>query len=334
MSDTHRSLARRWLRPLVACAATLGTLLVLELGARVYANATNQARGMTFDAELGWRPLPHVTKIGGVWGVKRPAQSNAHGWRDAERTFEKPAGTTRVVAIGDSYTFGVAVDDGERFTDLLQDREHHLEVVNLGVAGYGTDQQLRVLELEAARYQPDIVLLTLSVKNDLDDIGFERIYSWPKPTYTIVNGELVLRKARRSWDILLRSRSDLVESLVQKFWSLTRPPADVRAPDQVPAAELFEQLIRQMAGWTSGRSIRLVAVLAYAPATRDPEADTKAAVMTRVLAGAGVPVLDTRDLLRRQSANPDTTYYAAGESHWNADGHQIVAQGIRALVSR
>jgi len=161
--------------------STALVLLALEGGARLYGNVTNQGRGMTFDAELGWRPLPNVRKVGEVWGVSRPAVTNSRGWRDIEHPYEKAAGIRRAVAIGDSFTFGTNVDDGERFTDVLPRRIDHLEVVNLGVAGYGTDQELRVLEIEAFRYQPDVVIFTICVFNDLDDISYDRLYSWPKP---------------------------------------------------------------------------------------------------------------------------------------------------------
>ena len=74
---------------LLAALSTVLTLLALEAGARLYGRLTHQGRGMTFDAELGWRPRPQVSKIGGVWGVKRPARTNARGWRDQR---PRPAG--------------------------------------------------------------------------------------------------------------------------------------------------------------------------------------------------------------------------------------------------
>jgi hypothetical protein len=68
------------------------------------------------------------------------------------------------------------------------------EVINLGDAEYGTDQELRLLETEAFRYQPDVVLLTVCVFNDLEDIGYKRLYSQPKPHYSLEGGSLRLWK--------------------------------------------------------------------------------------------------------------------------------------------
>ena len=42
--------------------------------------------------------------------------------------------------------------------------------MNLGVAGYGIEQELRLLEVEAFRYEPELVLLTVFLGNDPEDI--------------------------------------------------------------------------------------------------------------------------------------------------------------------
>lgn len=319
-------------RLLLAATAIFVTLLTVEAGARIYALATSKVRGMTYDAELGWRPLPHVSKQGGVWGATRPASTNSRGWRDREHAFAKPAGVRRVVAIGDSFTFGTEVNDGERFTDLLQQPESGQEVVNLGVAGYGPDQELRVLETEAFRYEPDVILLTSCVKNDLEDLTYERLYSWPKPTYVLAGDALQLRKPRRTWDIALRTHSYLVETLFQKFWNEDLRPVTVSANGGGSIARLFDTIVGKMAATARERHASLVAVLAYVPDAGDPAADRTAAVMKNAFDLAGVPWLDTRDLLRQRSATPDQSFYATGGTHWNAAGHVIVAEGVRELI--
>ncbi len=320
-------------RLLLAATAVFVTLLTVEVGARIYAFATNKVRGMTYDAELGWRPLPHISKQGGVWGATRPASTNSQGWRDREHPFAKPAGVRRVVAIGDSFTFGTEVNDGERFTDLLQQPEHGLDVVNLGVAGYGPDQELRVLETEAFRYEPDVILLTSCVKNDLEDLAYERLYSWPKPTYVLADGVLQLRRPRRTWDIALRTHSYVVETLFQKFWNEDLRPVTVSGSSSGSIDPLFNTIVGRMAAAAHEHHASLVAVLAYVPDAGDPAADRTAAVMKKAFDVAGVPWLDTRDLLRRRSATPDQSFYAPGGTHWNAAGHVIVAEAIRELIT-
>jgi hypothetical protein len=91
---------------------------------------------MRFDAELGWRPLPNVKKVGDAWDVSRPAVTNSHGWRDGEHPYDKPPGFRRAVAIGDSFTFGMDVYDGEGFTDVLSHRVDPLECIGQQFFGH------------------------------------------------------------------------------------------------------------------------------------------------------------------------------------------------------
>ena len=68
--------------------------------------------------------------------------------------------------LGDSITFGTRVRDFETFSYLLEHRSARYEVVNLAVEGYGTDQELLLLEDEGLRYHPDVVVLNVCVAND------------------------------------------------------------------------------------------------------------------------------------------------------------------------
>lgn len=309
------------------------SLLALEGAARLYAARTYQGRGMTFDAELGWRPLPNVKKIGTVWGMTRPATTNAQGWRDREHNYERAAGIRRVVAIGDSFTFGVEVDDGERFTDLLPQRIERLEVVNLGVAGYGTGQELRLLETEGVRYRPDVVILTICVNNDFDDIAHERIYSWPKPSYSLDGGELQLRKPSISTDIRLRESSYLFEFLYQRVLTAYDKPRLSAGFEDGDAGPLFDALLRRFEAVTRDHGARLVAVLAYGP-ERLGDVTEVSRHITEVLERDGIPTLDTRRLLATRSPDPNHLLYSEGGVHWNAEGHAIIAEGVQQLLTR
>jgi lysophospholipase L1-like esterase len=77
------------------------------------------------------------------------------------------------VVIGDSVTFGSGVALGERFSDrlevLLGERlGREVEVLNFGVGGYDTLQEVATLEDVGLRFQPDLVIVGYCV-NDLGD---------------------------------------------------------------------------------------------------------------------------------------------------------------------
>ncbi|MEO2237041.1 MAG: hypothetical protein ABGW95_02200, partial [Candidatus Poseidoniia archaeon] len=79
---------RRWLR---LALLLLCVPLLAEGALRAFAGLSDRERGMTWDADLGWRMLPSVEKHGPFWGVDEPARTNSHGWRDAEHERRKPA---------------------------------------------------------------------------------------------------------------------------------------------------------------------------------------------------------------------------------------------------
>jgi hypothetical protein len=86
--------------------------------------------------------------------------------------------------LGDSIAFGTRVRDFETFSYLLEHRSARYEVANLAVEGYGTDQELLLLEEEGLRYHPDVVVLNVCVANDPSDNFLPGRLPWPKPYFT------------------------------------------------------------------------------------------------------------------------------------------------------
>lgn len=103
------------------------------------------------------------------------ASTNAIGMR--ERPFElvKPAGTVRIVLLGDSYVFGLNIADADRLGAVL---ERHLgerapgrrfECLHFAVNSWNIRAECAFVRRQIDRLQPDLVL-QISVPNDLDDV--------------------------------------------------------------------------------------------------------------------------------------------------------------------
>ena len=97
-------------------------------------------------------------------------QINSRGLRDTEVPLARIPGTTRVVAIGDSFTFGIGVADGKRFLDLAEREASNLEIVNLGIPGHGLDQAFLLMIQKGLAYSPDGVLLFI---NKMDTVRYQ-----------------------------------------------------------------------------------------------------------------------------------------------------------------
>jgi hypothetical protein len=115
-----------------------------------------------YDRELGWFPIPgsdakytHDRTVS--------LHHNSRGFRDHEHgPKEKP----RIVFLGDSFVWGYDAEEEERFTEQLQKLIPHWEVINLGVSGYGTDQEFLLLQKQFDYYKPEIVALIYCLDND------------------------------------------------------------------------------------------------------------------------------------------------------------------------
>ena len=100
-------------------------------------------------------------------------KTNKQGFRNREEIpYQKRKGEIRVLVLGDSHTFGYEVNQDETYAAVAQKilREKGLDatVINAGLSGTGTAEQLVFFEQEGYRYQPDYVVLGF-FSNDFDD---------------------------------------------------------------------------------------------------------------------------------------------------------------------
>lgn len=111
---------------------------------------------------VGYEIIPSVSE-----------QVNSLGMRGAERPEHKPEGGYRVLVIGDSVAYGVGVSMNDTFAAKLEEKlraavpGRTIDVLNAGVSGYNTVQQLAVLDSRLARHQPDAIVLSYC-PNDID----------------------------------------------------------------------------------------------------------------------------------------------------------------------
>ncbi|MEM7145837.1 MAG: SGNH/GDSL hydrolase family protein [Verrucomicrobiota bacterium] len=128
---------------------------------------------------------------------------NSDGIRSNRRYEEaKPSGTFRILVFGDSFAAGQYVNNEKRFSELLERRIPNLEVINFGLEGTGTDQQLLIYEEIRNTYEHDLVILLPFLQNIRRNMvesreGFDPESSAPilipKPRFKLINNELRLQ---------------------------------------------------------------------------------------------------------------------------------------------
>jgi hypothetical protein len=125
---------------------------------------------------------------------------NGDGLRDREHSKAKPPDMVRIAVLGDSFAEAVQVPADRTFWAVL---EHELnacrvfapkraEVINFGVSGYGTAQELLTLRHRAWDYSPDMVLLAFFPGNDVRNNSKALEPEKLRPFFMIKDGQLVL----------------------------------------------------------------------------------------------------------------------------------------------
>lgn len=126
------------------------------------------------DADLGY-----VLRPGAADWYRYEGRSyiviNRHGMRDIDHAIEKPADTVRIAVLGDSYAEAMQIPLEKAFWSRLRARlarfpafsGKKVEVLNFGVAGYGTCQEYILLMKRVWKFNPDAVLLAITTGNDI-----------------------------------------------------------------------------------------------------------------------------------------------------------------------
>lgn len=151
-----------------AAAAMLVSLGLCEVAARVmYPTPPEPMREPQImyqaDPNVGFLHVPNQTG----YQDDGLATINAMGLRGALPAVPKPAGSVRVLAVGDSTTFGWGVNDDGTYVVQLEQRLKRefpglpLDVVNGGVGAYDLKHAARLLRHLAPKLEPDVVLVGL-----------------------------------------------------------------------------------------------------------------------------------------------------------------------------
>jgi lysophospholipase L1-like esterase len=173
-----------------------------EIAARVYAHVGGQVAHELAErdpeevlyephGEFGYRQKPnHFQQFGN--GTR--SNWNAMGYRGPLVAREKPAGTFRVVLLGESTTEGFGVEDDQTIDAHMRDLLHarypgiRVEVVNLALGGYDSYQIFQRMKSDGVGFSPDVVIVNSGI-NDVRNAQFSDLHN-PDPRTLIWEGNM------------------------------------------------------------------------------------------------------------------------------------------------
>jgi hypothetical protein len=330
--------SRRGLDIALLVASLLVSLIFGEAILRVFGRGplrVNPVPGSFWrhDRLLGWSNSPGADGVFDHPRFRINVHINSKGLRDREYAYERSPGTRRILVIGDSFVWGYGVEQHETFPKVLEALLPRVDVINAGVAGYGTDQELLWLRSEGVRYRPDLVILVMC-GNDDDENNSDLVYNvYHKPRFRQADhGEPLLTGV----PVPLPSRA-----LRLKHWILTHSALAFQLKSTIIDPLRYQRHQREAVP-AKGLGLTLALVDGIARVVRDIDARLVVVTTVRYAPSAefpydelvdgvrrqGIPVLDTE----RSPGYRADTMLIPGDAHWNPAGHRFVAQQLRTMI--
>jgi hypothetical protein len=268
-----------------------------------------------------------VNEMPGVW--RFVYHTNEYGYRVSMPEISSRYDRPNIVVLGDSFTFGIGVNDGEEYPAVLAKLlGGEASVVNLGMGSFGLTHQIRTFYEFGLLFEPALVVLQFSA-NDPDDNFYEMITTVEDGRFRFhrdrsMGGGMSRVKDWLSGSVLQRSSAyNFLRNYAYTFWY--RNVVEHESAGGTQRKEAFHnQLLTAFAEDLRRRGIPLILFDVPGHLAHWPEIRTAA----EALNGKGL----LRYLLTDQWFD-GVTDYGTPEGHpWGAKGHRIVAEHLVARL--
>jgi len=351
---------------MLAVVAVIVALGAVEIGLRLLAPQPLGVWHQDRDGlALHWPGLvTYLPQLGQVVSI------NSVGLRDREHAVPKPAGAYRILLLGDSFMEALQLPFDASFPRILEAElgrrtNRPVEVVNASVSGWGTDDELRYLETYGARWEPDLVLVAMTLHNDVNDNLRERFHrndsgtlahGWQRRLSALEFGLIevkgFLASRSHAYQLFLRARrsSERKAEAAQLNTHVEDLLGPTPSPRLAKGIELTRLLLARMRLVAAQQQAQVVVVLlplavqvpgrarpglvqnvgTTAPGDMDRPQQRVGGIARR----AGVEVIDLLPPFRAWAAAGGPDLYLEHDGHWNASGHGVAARVVASELDR
>jgi hypothetical protein len=314
---------------------------------------SERERLFAYDATKGWFHTPGARAQRYINGPDAGRiKINSLGLRGPEIDIRPKRGIRRILLLGDSFAFGAGVDNKHTFSAHLGRRlGPAFEVVNMGVTGYSTDQELILFEELGAKLHPKLVLL-LMCDNDFEanTLDFVNKMNY-KPYFELGRGGVLLRRNNpvprlstaenmRLWLGRHSNTFKLLKAIglgrksrrtpIERPWLYNRLVVAVSrpgTPDVRLAGRLVEEIRKRVE--VAGASL-----IVLNTGHRNEKTGLFRQLRKR-LRGKGIeyfPLEDTLNAARERK--PDGLWDFPLDTHWNVDATVLAAETVAGFLKR
>lgn len=307
--------------------------------------------------EIIFRIIEPASPPGTTYG--KAIHKNSLGLRDREFAIPKPDSVYRILVLGDSFAWGVGLENEHTIPKLLETRLNterpakRFEVINAAVPGHNTVEELALLEDIGLRYEPDMVI----VLYNLNDIEFKATmalegYDQTKvvPVVEIDPGEDITsfskNKGLRGFILSIERISAFTRFLVPRVGRVMRQLGLIHSVEFSWVEKLFQGYVDENPGWAeSKRALKgikrvveqtkgtmLVALYPLMVDTHDYQGRHVHQTIASYCDSERIPFVDLLPLFEGHDAR--TFWVNFMDSHPNEEVHRLVAERLLPDVKK
>jgi hypothetical protein len=315
-----------------------------------------------FNPELGAIPAPLQRGVESEPGVYRfTYHNNSLGWRGRREYREAKPTEYRVLFLGDSFTYGLGVNDDQTFAALVEKElradRMSVEVMNAGCPGKGTDYELKCFQTLGRKFHPDLTVLGF-FPNDFQDNSRGEYYQVGR------KGELRVKPLEQeqgaiktllahlplyNWLISWSHAASLIKQAGIKLLINQAPPTDPGANGGLVVTykrgargfataankELTQIYLRELnAAVKSAGGALMMFYIPFSPEVLEYRKNHTLSgdelAIQRIAAENGLVLWSLTPLLAHSGQPIDRLYYQEG--HWTAATHAMAARYLTRLI--
>ncbi len=331
--------------------STLVALFLSEIALRLMGSkplyvSPERDRFWKYDPLLGWAHQPGQEGVFETPQFSTNVRINKNGLRDREHSYERQDDNKRILVLGDSFAWGYGVEEPERFSQQLE-KSIGAEVINAGVSGYSTDQELLWYRNEGIKYETDLVIVEMA-GNDIGDNDRQLVSTiYYKPRFVIEAGQLVpvgypvpKTSLQGKFIYTVSQRSALAYFLIQRYFDLLAGYEKVKVNSaQTTSAgtvvsaksepfKLTIALLDEIRNIAESRKAKFMIVTTdrwWNSSSSETYKDFIHSLETE-----GFLVLDVESM---PGFDPEVMLIP-DDGHWSSEGHEFVASQIKAFIEK
>lgn len=298
------------------------------------------------DEELGFRVRPNVQRIFRTRSDEAYlVETNSLGYRDSESVLVRDQTRKRVVLMGSSTPFGLGVGQDDIFPEVIETIHPSIEIVNLSLPGTALDQHSLLLQDEGLAYEPDLVLVMLTLLDARETFWpYQIMANKPKSWLKYDRGEIEIRPPPKGMLPRFLSSSFVSQRALQFGLSLLVLTGDTQKDTLNEEPFLFGQVLTSQQRCLAIRLLlqhdrklcadrRIPYVVVYLPTPGEIKypggaevARLREGVLKPMMEVDGVDCVDLLDVIERAWSIDEKIF--EDDFHLNSRGHRVIAERL------